>query len=89
MANSGPAVAAPNPKPGLPARLGANLNTLRGMGISSSSSPVSRARSSAPASSRGPCGTGEGAEAAAKLAAVGVACILVASGAGLVNDLVW
>jgi hypothetical protein len=88
LAAAGPALAAPNPKPGLPAGVDAKLNTLLGMGMSfvivACVAGVFICAGKLAMAMR----HGEGAEAAGKLAAVGVACILVASGAGIVNYLV-
>lgn len=83
-----PALAAPNPKPGLPAGVEGKLNTLLGFamalvivacvgGVFICAGKLAMAMRH-----------GEGAEAAGKLVAVGAACILVGSGAGIVNYLV-
>jgi hypothetical protein len=82
------AFAAPNPKPGLPAGVEAKLNTLLGMGMSivivACVAGVFICAGKLALALR----HGEGGEAAGKLAAVGFACILVGSGAGIVNYLV-
>jgi hypothetical protein len=83
-----PALAAPDPKPGLPAGVEAKLNTLLGMGMSvvivACVAGVFICAGKLALALR----HGEGGEAAGKLAAVGFACILVGSGAGIVNYLV-
>jgi hypothetical protein len=85
---AGPAFAAPNPKPGLPDGVESKLNTLLGMGMSivivACVAGVFLCAGKLALAIR----HGEGAEAAGKLAAVGFACILVGSGAGIVNYLV-
>ena len=82
------AYAAPNPKPGLPGGVEAKLNTLLGMGMSfvivACVAGVFICAGKMALAIR----HGEGGEAAGKLVAVGVACILVGSGAGIVNYLV-
>lgn len=88
VAGSLPALAAPNPKPGLPGGVEAKLNTLLGMGMSivivACVAGVFLCAGKLALALR----HGEGGEAAGKLAAVGFACILVGSGAGIVNYLV-
>ena len=83
-----PALAAPNPKPGLPAGVEAKLNTLLGFGMAlvivACVGGVFICAGKLAMALR----HGEGAEAAGKLVAVGAACILVGSGAGIVNYLV-
>jgi len=88
VASAADAFAAPNPKPGLPGGVEAKLNTLLGMGMSivivACVAGVFLCAGKLALALR----HGEGGEAAGKLAAVGFACILVGSGAGIVNYLV-
>ena len=82
------AAAAPAPTPGLPGGVEAKLNTLLGMGMSfvivACVAGVFICAGKLAMSLR----HGNGAEAAGQLVAVLVACILVGSGAGIVNYLV-
>lgn len=88
LATGGPALAAPNPEPGLPGGVEAKLNTLLGMGMSfvivACVAGVFLCAGKLAMAIR----HGEGGAAAGQLVAVGVACILVGSGAGIVNYLV-
>ena len=88
LATSGKALAAPAPTPGLPGGVEAKLNTLLGMGMSfvivACVAGVFICAGKLAMSLR----HGNGAEAAGQLVAVLVACILVGSGAGIVNYLV-
>lgn len=83
-----PAFAVPNPKPQLPGGVQAKLDTLLGMGMAivivACVAGVFLCAGKLALAIR----HGEGAEAASKLVAVGAACILVGSGAGIVNYLV-
>lgn len=83
-----PAFGAPNPHPGLPAGVDAKLNTLLGMVMS----VVIVACVGGVLVCAGKLALavrhGEGAAAAGQLGAVAFACVLVGSGAGLVNYLV-
>lgn len=87
-ATAGPAFAAPDPKPGLPGNVDAKLNTLLGMGMSfvivACVAGVFICAGKLALSLR----HGEGGAAAGQLIAVMVACVLVGSGAGIVNYLV-
>lgn len=86
--SAAPALAAPNPAPGLPGGVEAKLNTLLGMGMSfvivACVAGVFICAGKLAMAMR----HGEGGAAAGQLVAVGVACILVGSGAGIVNYLV-
>ena len=88
MATAAPALAAPDPSPGLPGGVEAKLNTLLGMGMSfvivACVAGVFICAGKLAMALR----HGEGGAAAGQLVAVGVACILVGSGAGIVNYLV-
>lgn len=88
MATAADAFAAPNPKPGLPDGVQAKLDTLLGMGMS----VVIVACVAGVLICAGQLAIairhGNGAEAAGKLGAVGFACILVGSGASIVNYLI-
>ena len=83
-----PALAAPAPTPGLPGGVEDKLDTLLGMGMSfvivACVAGVFICAGKLAMSLR----HGNGAEAAGQLVAVLVACILVGSGAGIVNYLV-
>lgn len=83
-----PAYAAPDPSPSLPGDIDAKLNVLLSMGMAI----VIFACVAGVLACAGKLALalrhGEGAEAAGKLAAVGFACILTASAAGIVNYLV-
>ena len=80
--------AGPDPTPGLPGGVQAKLNTLLGMGMSfvivACVAGVFICAGKLAMSLR----HGESGAAAGQLVAVGVACILVGSGAGIVNYLV-
>lgn len=82
-----PAYASPNPKPGLPAGVDTKLNVLLGMGMA----VVIFACVAGVFACAGKLALalrhGEGAEAAGKLGAVGFACVLVGSAAGVVSYL--
>jgi hypothetical protein len=83
-----PAVAAPNPRPEAPAGVGAKLDTLLGYGmyfviVACVAGVLICAAKLALAIRHG-----EGAEAAGRLGAVGFACVLIGSAAGIVNGLV-
>lgn len=82
-----PAYAAPHPSPNLPGGIDAKLNLLLGMGMA----VVIFACVAGVLACAGKLALalrhGEGAEAAGKLAAVGFACILVGSAAGIVGYL--
>lgn len=82
------AYAAPKPTPGLPGGVEAKLNSLLGMGMSfvivACVAGVFLCAGKLALAMR----HGEAGEAAGKLVAVGMACVLVASGAGIVNYLV-
>jgi hypothetical protein len=87
-ASKAPAPSGPNPKPKLPGGVQAKLDTLLGMGmavviVACVAGVLICAGKLALAVRHG-----EGAEAAGKLGAVGFACILVGSAAGVVNYLV-
>ena len=88
MATAGPALAAPAPTPGLPGGVEDKLDTLLGMGMSF----VIVACVAGVFICAGKLGLairhGNAAEAAGQLVAVLVACVLVGSGAGIVNYLV-
>jgi hypothetical protein len=83
-----PAFAAPNPKPGLPNGVDAKLNTLLGMGMSIVIVACVAGVLICAAKLAIAIRHGEGAAAAGQLAAVGFACVLVGSAAGIVNYLV-
>lgn len=83
-----PAFAAPNPEPGLPGGVEAKLNTLLGMGMSFVIVACVAGVFICAAKLAMALRHGEGGQAAGQLVAVGVACILVGSGAGIVNYLV-
>jgi hypothetical protein len=83
-----PAFAAPDPKPGLPGGVEAKLNTLLGMGMSFVIVACVAGVFICAAKLAMALRHGEGAQAAGQLVAVGIACILVGSGAGIVNYLV-
>lgn len=82
------AFAAPNPTPGLPDGVQAKLDTLLGMGMAAvivaCVAGVFICAGKLAISLR----HGEGAQAAGQLIAVLVACVLVGSGAGIVNYLI-
>lgn len=82
-----PAYSGPHPSPQLPGAVGAKLNLLLGMGMA----VVIFACVAGVLACAGKLALalrhGEGAEAAGKLAAVGFACILVGSAAGIVGYL--
>jgi len=82
-----PAFAAPNPSPNLPGGVQAKLDKLLGMGMAfvivACVAGVFICAGKLALAIR----HGEGGEAAGKLGAVGFACILVASGAGIVTYL--
>jgi len=82
------AYAAPDPSPGLPKGVEAKLNTLLGMGMSFVIFACVAGVLICAGKMAMAIRHGEGGEAAGKLVAVGVACILVGSGAGIVNYLV-
>ena len=88
LATTQPALAAPDPSPGLPGGVEAKLDTLLGMGMSfvivACVGGVLLCAGKLALAIR----HGEGAQAAGQLVAVAVACILVGSGAGIVNYLV-
>jgi len=88
VATAADAFAAPDPHPGLPGGVEAKLNTLLGMGMSivivACVAGVFACAGKLALALR----HGEGGEAAGKLIGVGAACILVGSGAGIVNYLV-
>lgn len=88
LASTGPAAAAPDPSPGLPGGVEAKLNTLLGMGMSFVIVACVAGVFICAAKLAMALRHGEGGQAAGQLAAVGVACILVGSGAGIVNYLV-
>lgn len=87
LLSAGSASAAPNPKPRLPAGVQAKLDTLLGMGMAfvivACVAGVFICAGKLALAIR----HGEGGEAAGKLGAVGFACILVGSAAGIVNYL--
>ena len=88
LATATDAFAAPNPHPNLPGGVQAKLDTLLGMGMSivivACVAGVLICAGQLAIAVR----HGEGAQAAAKLGAVGAACILVGSGASIVNYLI-
>ena len=88
LATAAPALAAPDPSPGLPSGVEAKLDTLLGMGMAfvivACVGGVLLCAGKLALAIR----HGEGAQAAGQLVAVAVACILVGSGAGIVNYLV-
>lgn len=88
IATAIPALANPNPKPGLPKGVDDKLNTLLGMGMSfvivACVGGILVCAGKLALAAR----HGETAQAAGQLVAVAVACILVGSGAGIVNYLV-
>ena len=87
LLSAGSASAAPDPKPALPAGVDAKLNNLLGMGMAfvivACVAGVFICAGKLALAIR----HGEGAEAAGKLGAVGFACVLVGSAAGIVNYL--
>lgn len=88
VAGAAPALAAPNPEPGLPGGVEAKLDTLLGMGMSFVIVACVAGVLICAAKLALAVRHGEAGQAAGQLVAVGVACILVASGAGIVNYLV-
>lgn len=88
VAGAADAFAAPNPKPNLPGDVQAKLDTLLGMGMAAvivaCVAGVFVCAGKLALSLR----HGEGAQAAGQLIAVLVACVLVGSGAGIVNYLI-
>lgn len=84
----GPVATGPDPHPGLPGGVEAKLNTLLGMGMSIVIVACVAGVFICAGKMAMAIRHGEGGEAAGKLAAVGFACILVGSGAGIVNYLV-
>ena len=88
LATAEPALAATDPSPGLPSGVEANLDTLLGMGMAfvivACVGGVLLCAGKLALAIR----HGEGAQAAGQLVAVAVACILVGSGAGIVNYLI-
>lgn len=88
LATASPALAAPDPSPNLPGGVEDKLNTLLGMGMSfvivACVAGVFICAGKLAMALR----HGEGGAAAGQLVAVGVACILVGSGAGIVNYLI-
>lgn len=88
VATATDALAAPNPQPNLPGGVQAKLDTLLGMGmavviVACIAGVLVCAGKLALAIRHG-----EGGQAAAQLIGVGAACILVGSGAGIVNYLI-
>lgn len=88
LAAAAPAFAAPNPHPGLPGGVDAKLNTLLGMGMSIVIVACVAGVFVCAAKLAIAVRHGEGAAAAGQLGAVGFACVLVGSAAGIVNYLV-
>jgi len=88
VATAADAFAAPNPSPNLPGGVQAKLDTLLGMGMAAvivaCVAGVFICAGKLAISLR----HGEGAQAAGQLIAVLVACVLVGSGAGIVNYLI-
>jgi len=88
VATAADAFAAPNPQPGLPGGIEAKLNTLLGMGMSLVIVACVAGVFVCAAKLALAIRHGEGGQAAAQLIGVGAACVLVGSGAGIVNYLV-
>lgn len=88
LAAAAPAFGAPNPHPGLPAGVDAKLNTLLGMAMSVVVACCVGGVLVCAGKLAIAVRHGEGASAAAQLGAVGFACVLVGSAAGIVSYLV-